>query len=272
MVGAELKNLVNEAALLAARRHHEKVESVDFADALERIVLGTARTIMISPEEKRRTAYHESGHALLGMLTIGADPVRKVSIIPRGQALGVTLQTPEADRYGYSASYLRGRITGALGGRAAEELVFDDFTTGAEVRPGHGHHHRPPDGRALGHVAGDRAGLDAPATRAGAVRLRRQRSRHRPPARSSTPRSAASSTSATPTRVETLRAHRENLDRLAERLLDAETLDEDEAYEAAGLPRVPDSPEALAGATSTLGSRASLGSSADSETFGGSGE
>ena len=87
---------------------------------------------MISPEEKRRTAYHESGHALLGMLTIGADPVRKVSIIPRGQALGATLQTPDADRYGYSASYLRGRITGALGGRAAEELVFDDFTTGAE--------------------------------------------------------------------------------------------------------------------------------------------
>jgi cell division protease FtsH len=130
--GAELRNLVNEAALLAARRGHDKVEHNDFTDALEKIILGVERDVVIPEAERRRTAYHESGHALLGMLVPGADPVRKVSIIPRGQALGVTLQTPEADRYGYTESSLRARIIGALGGRAAEEVVFGDVTTGAE--------------------------------------------------------------------------------------------------------------------------------------------
>ena len=132
MVGADLANLVNEAALLAARRGHDRVPAADFADALEKIVLGTVRGIMLSHEDRQRTAYHEAGHALLGMLTPGADPVRKVSIIPRGRALGVTLQAPAGDRYGYSAKYLRGRIIGALGGRAAEEIVYTDVTTGAE--------------------------------------------------------------------------------------------------------------------------------------------
>ncbi len=88
--------------------------------------------IVLSPGEREQTAFHESGHALLGMLTPGADPVRKISIIPRGQALGVTYQAPEADRYGYSETYLRGRITGALGGRAADEVIYGDVTTGAE--------------------------------------------------------------------------------------------------------------------------------------------
>jgi len=133
MVGADLANLVNEAALTAARRRHHAVEPADFADALERIVLGAERKIMLSEDDRRRTAYHEAGHALLGMLEPGADPVRKVSIIPRGRSLGVTFQSPSADRYGMSESYLRGRITGALGGRAAEELVFGDLTTGAEA-------------------------------------------------------------------------------------------------------------------------------------------
>jgi cell division protease FtsH len=132
MVGADLANLVNEAALTAARRGHERVGMPDFTDSLERIVLGAERRIMISPADRERTAYHESGHALLGMLLPGADPVRKVSIIPRGRALGVTFQSPEADRYGYSADELRGRLIGALGGRAAELLVYGDLTTGAE--------------------------------------------------------------------------------------------------------------------------------------------
>jgi cell division protease FtsH len=132
MVGADLRNLVNEAALTAARHEHERVGAADFGEALEKIILGTERRITLSPEERRRTAYHESGHALLGMLEPGADPVRKVSIIPRGQALGVTFQSPDSDRYGYDSSYLRGRIVGALGGRAAEELVYGDVTTGAE--------------------------------------------------------------------------------------------------------------------------------------------
>ena len=132
MVGADLANLVNEAALLAARRNHEAVAEADLTDALERIVLGAERKVMISPEDRRRTAYHEAGHAVVGMLTEGADPVRKISIIPRGQALGVTLSTPEADRYGYERDDLIGKIKVALGGRAAEKVIYNELTTGAE--------------------------------------------------------------------------------------------------------------------------------------------
>jgi cell division protease FtsH len=132
MTGADLANLVNEAALLAARRSQDAVHQRDLADALEKVQLGTARNVVIPDEQRRRTAYHEAGHALLGMLQPGADPVRKVSIIPRGRALGVTLSTPESDRYGYDVNYLRGRIIGALGGMAAEQEVFNIVTTGAE--------------------------------------------------------------------------------------------------------------------------------------------
>ncbi|MDP2710755.1 MAG: ATP-dependent zinc metalloprotease FtsH [Solirubrobacteraceae bacterium] len=132
MVGADLRNLINEGALIAARRGHSEVSAADLADALERIVLGAERKITLSAQERERTAYHESGHAVLGMLEPGADPVRKVSIVPRGRALGVTFQSPATDRYGYDARYLEGRIVGALGGRAAEELVYGNVTTGAE--------------------------------------------------------------------------------------------------------------------------------------------
>jgi cell division protease FtsH len=132
MVGADLKNLVNEAALGAARRGEDSVSREDWSDALERVTLGAARRVVISDEERRRTAYHESGHALLGMLEPGADPVRKITIIPRGQALGVTYQSPDSDRYGYGESYLRGRLVGILGGRAAEILIYGESTTGPE--------------------------------------------------------------------------------------------------------------------------------------------
>jgi cell division protease FtsH len=132
MTGADLANLVNEAALLAARRTRDSVSQRDLTDSLEKVQLGTARNVVIPEDQRRRTAYHEAGHALLGMLQPGADPVRKVSIIPRGRALGVTLSTPESDRYGYDANYLRGRIIGALGGMASEQEVFDIVTTGAE--------------------------------------------------------------------------------------------------------------------------------------------
>jgi cell division protease FtsH len=131
MTGADLANLVNEAALAAARDGRSAVEQHDLMGALEKVQLGTARAIVMPEGEHRRTAYHEAGHALLGMLQPGADPVRKVSIIPRGRALGATLSTPDRDRYGYDERYLRGRIIGALGGRAAEELVFGVVTTGA---------------------------------------------------------------------------------------------------------------------------------------------
>jgi cell division protease FtsH len=132
MVGADLANLVNEAALTAARLGHEKVWQADFTNALERIVLGSERKIMMSERDRERTAYHESGHALVGMLTPGADPVRKVSIIPRGPALGVTLSAPEADRFSYDQDYLLGRIKVALAGRVAEKLIYGEITTGAE--------------------------------------------------------------------------------------------------------------------------------------------
>src|ERR671935_491741 len=132
MVGADLANLVNEAALLAARRNHSVVEESDFTDALERIVLGAERQVMMTQEDRRRTAYHEGGHAIVGMLTEGADPVRKVSIIPRGLALGVTFSAPESDRFNYRRPEVQAKINVALGGRAAEEVVFGETSTGAE--------------------------------------------------------------------------------------------------------------------------------------------
>ncbi len=132
LVGADLRNLVNEAALLAARRDKNAVGRDDFFDAMEKIVLGAERQLVMSPEDRRRVAYHESGHALLGLLIPEADPVHKVTIVPRGQALGVTFQMPVDDRVNYTEAYLRARITGALGGRAAEELIFNAMSTGAE--------------------------------------------------------------------------------------------------------------------------------------------
>ena len=132
MVGADLRNLVNEAALMAARRNHPQVGQSDFTDAFEKVVLGTARSITMSHAERERTAFHESGHAVTGILMNPADPVRKISIIPRGAALGVTFQAPDADRYDYDEDYLRGRIVMALGGRAAEQVVYGNVTTGAE--------------------------------------------------------------------------------------------------------------------------------------------
>jgi cell division protease FtsH len=132
MVGADLSGLVNEAALLAARRYHDAVTALDFDDALEKIVLGAARKTMLTATDRGHTAYHEAGHALVGMLTPGADPVRKVSIIPRGLALGVTIATPDFDRFNYSESELRALLKVMLAGRAAEEIVYGDVTTGAE--------------------------------------------------------------------------------------------------------------------------------------------
>jgi cell division protease FtsH len=130
--GADLKNLVNEAALLAARREQKDVRQKDFLDALEKIVLGPERPLLLSRADKERIAYHEGGHAILGLVVPGADPVNRVTIVPRGQALGVTYQRPDSDRYNYPEAYLRARIVGMLGGRAAEEIVYGTKTTGAE--------------------------------------------------------------------------------------------------------------------------------------------
>jgi cell division protease FtsH len=132
MVGADLANLCNEAALRAASRRHERVLEEDFMDALETIILGAPRSMVLSAEDRRRTAFHEAGHAIVGMLTPGADPVRKVSIIPRGRALGVTFSTPDFDRVNYDLTGLTARLDVAYAGRVAEELIFDDVTIGAE--------------------------------------------------------------------------------------------------------------------------------------------
>ncbi|MGH7904185.1 MAG: ATP-dependent zinc metalloprotease FtsH [Candidatus Dormibacteraceae bacterium] len=132
LVGADLANLINEAALGAARKGSSAVSMEDFSEAIEKTLLGSERKLMLSPLDRERIAYHESGHALLGLLVPGADPVRKVTIVPRGLALGVTVQSPVNDRFNYGEDYLRARIVGALGGRAAESLVYGVVTTGAE--------------------------------------------------------------------------------------------------------------------------------------------
>ncbi len=130
--GADLENLVNEAALQAAKLDADKVDMHDFEYAKDKVLMGRERrSLILSDEEKRITAYHEAGHALCAVKLPGSDPVHKVSIIPRGRALGVTMQLPEEDRHGYSRNYLRNNLVVLLGGRVAEELIFDDITTGA---------------------------------------------------------------------------------------------------------------------------------------------
>lgn len=130
--GADIRNLVNEAALMAARRKENEVHQKDFLDALEKIILGPERPLFLSQSDRERIAYHESGHTILGLLVPGSDPVKRVTIIPRGQALGVTYSRPDTDHYNYTEAYIRAKITGMLGGRVAEEVVYGTKTTGAE--------------------------------------------------------------------------------------------------------------------------------------------
>jgi cell division protease FtsH len=132
MVGADLANLVNEAALLAARRNQDYVTQQCFSEALDKILLGAERPLVLSDEDLNVIAYHEGGHALTGLLSENADPVTKVTIVPRGQALGVTMSTPVDDRYNYSKEYLLTQVVTALGGRAAEQVAIGHITTGAE--------------------------------------------------------------------------------------------------------------------------------------------
>ncbi|MCX8084934.1 MAG: ATP-dependent zinc metalloprotease FtsH [Calditerrivibrio sp.] len=130
--GAELANLVNEAALLAARKNKEKVNMDDFEEAKDKVIMGKERrSVAISEEEKKVTAYHEAGHAIVARFTPFSDPVHKVSIIPRGMALGVTQQLPKDDKYIYTKEYLNARLSVLMGGRAAEEIVFGRISTGA---------------------------------------------------------------------------------------------------------------------------------------------
>jgi len=234
MVGADLANLVNEAALLAARRGHEQVQEADFTDALERIVLGAERKVMMSQADRRRTAYHEGGHAIVGMLTEGADPVRKISIIPRGLSLGVTFSAPDADRFNYSERELNAKIKVALGGRSAEEVVFGDITTGAES-----------DIQQLTQIARHMVGRWGMSKQIGTVAVI--------PADGAGPLLPGAAevsqetqqlvdnevrrlvTAAHEEVVRLLQEHRAKLDSLAHALLEHETLDQLDAYAAAGI-------------------------------------
>ena len=236
MVGADLANLVNEAALLAARRNHEVVSESDFADALERIVLGAERQVMMSPQERRRTAYHEAGHAIVGMLTDGADPVRKVSIIPRGVALGVTFAAPETDRFTYREPEIQAKINVALGGRAAEEVVFGETSTGAES-----------DIQQLTEIARQMVGRWGMSSAIGPVAVL--------PRDGSGPLLPGAAEVSPDTQklvddevrriideshqhvIQLLRSNRSKLDALAAALLEHETLDEKDAYAAADVQR-----------------------------------
>ena len=132
LAGADIANLVNEAALLAARKNKKKVEMIDFEEAKDKVMMGMERkSLIISEEEKKITSYHEIGHVLVARMIPEADPVHKVTIIPRGRALGVTSYLPIDEKHTYSKEYLEAMITYALGGRAAEKLVFKHYTTGA---------------------------------------------------------------------------------------------------------------------------------------------
>jgi cell division protease FtsH len=235
MVGADLANLANEAALLAARREHEKVQMSDFTDSLEKIMLGSPRGILLSPADRERTAYHEAGHALVGMLTADADPVRKVSIIPRGMALGVTLSTPDSDRVSYSLPELEAKIDVALGGRVAEEIVFGTITTGAES-----------DIQQLTMIARQMVGRWGMSTAVGPVAVIpgegqgpwlpgvSETSEETQRLVDEEVRSLVDSSHQLVTRL--LEEHRDQLESLARALLAAETLDAADAYAAAGVP------------------------------------
>jgi cell division protease FtsH len=239
--GADIRNLVNEAALLAARREQDEVRQKDFLDALEKIVLGPERPLLMSLEERERIAYHEGGHAILGLVVPGADPVNRVTIVPRGQALGVTYQRPEDDRYNYPEAYLRARIVGALGGRSAEEIVYGTRTTGAE--------NDIEQATELARRMVTRWGMSE---KLGTVQLAPRENPYL---------GGGGFTSEKPFSEETARdideevlrimdesheealrlltKHRRELDALAQALLERETLDEEEILEVTGLPPAP---------------------------------
>ncbi|MBR6458790.1 MAG: ATP-dependent zinc metalloprotease FtsH [Actinomycetaceae bacterium] len=243
LTGADIANLVNEASLLAARSEKSEIDMSDFTNALETIQLGVERAVVMDDEERERTAWHEGGHALLGMIQPGADPVRKISIIPRGRALGVTLSTPESDKYGYDKDYLRGRIIGALGGMAAEQEVYGVVTTGADS-----------DLQQATNIARQMFGRWGMSEDIGPVQVY--------PIEGD-PRSAGASEAllekvdeevqklmrecyAEARRL--LREHHDQHQALVDALLEKETLDEDEAYEVAGITKAKETPRIVHGA------------------------
>ncbi len=250
--GADIRNLANEAALLAARRGQNEVRQRDFLDALEKIVLGPERPLLLTQEDRERIAYHEAGHAILGLIVPGADPVHRVTIVPRGQALGVTYQRPDSDRYNYPESYLKARIIGMLGGRAAEEIVYGTRTTGAEN-----------DIAQATDLARNMVTRWGMSDELGMVQLAPQRNPYLSGPSSFVGEKPFSEDTARRIDAEVQRiideshaeakrlltAHRAELDALVKALLERETLDEEEILEVTGLPRRSD---AGARATATV--------------------
>jgi len=237
LVGAELRNLVNEAALLAARKDASAVRAEDFAEAMEKITLGPARNILLNPADRERTAYHEAGHALLALLVPHGDPVHRVSIVPRGMALGATYQLPVDDRTSYAEDYLRARITSALGGRAAEKLVYGVVTTGAEN-----------DLQQVTEIARHMVLRWGMSEKLGPISFVAPQDEGLPPAFQHQPYSEATAEliDAEVRRIvdeshaeadRLLAEHRNQLDALAQALLKAEALNETEIRDVTGLPR-----------------------------------
>jgi cell division protease FtsH len=235
LVGADLRNLVNEAALLAARKGAAAVAAEHFGEALQKITLGPVRHILLNQSDRERTAYHEAGHALLAMLVPGSDPVHRVSIVPRGMALGATYQLPVDDRTSYGEDYLRTRITSALGGRAAEQLVYGVVTSGAEN-----------DLQQVTEIARRMVLRWGMSEKLGPISFVAASDEGLPPAFQQQPYSEATSEliDAEVRRIieechreadRLLAAHRKNLDLLARALLERESLDEHEIPAAAGL-------------------------------------
>ncbi|HEY6830767.1 MAG TPA: ATP-dependent zinc metalloprotease FtsH [Gemmatimonadaceae bacterium] len=242
LAGADLRNLVNEAALLAARRDQNQVRQQDFFDALEKIILGPERALVLTPADRERIAYHEGGHAILGLVVAGADPVHRVTIVPRGQALGVTYQRPDSDRYNYPEAYLRARIIGMLGGRAAEEIVFGTKTTGAQN-----------DIELASALARDMVTRWGMSDRLGLVQLAPRENPYLAAVEEFPGGKPYSETTAAAVDAEVhriisesheealrlLRQHRRELDALAAALLERETVDEQEILKVTGLPAAP---------------------------------
>ena len=235
MVGADLANLANEAALRAARGGHDQVDMADFTESLEKVILGAPRSITLSPADRQRTAYHESGHALVGMLTPEADPIREVTIIPRGAALGVTLSSPDADRVSYSFPELEAQIKVALGGRVAEEVIYGAVTTGAESDIEH-----------LTQIARQMVGRWGMSEKLGPVTFLAGDGSGQPAGEISAQTQWVIDQeverlvgSAHAQVTELLSNHRAELERLSQALLKAETLTAADAYAAAGVPMRP---------------------------------
>jgi cell division protease FtsH len=240
--GADVANLVNEAALTAARHDRKLVTRADFNEALDKIILGTARSPLVNEKERLVVAYHEGGHAIVGHFSVGSDPLRKISIVPRGRALGAVIQTPDEDRYNYSRTYLLSRMATAMGGRAAEELIFNEITTGAQN-----------DIKEATSLARRMVGLWGMSEEIGPVYLGsgeehvflgREIAQHDQIGERTQDRADEAVrdlvVAAQVAAKTLLLKHREQLDILAERLMVDETLDQEQITELLGSPPVPD--------------------------------